>query len=120
MVASFSNFYSKTLVGFLSYHSKTLFLRAFTLKPTERVYVLLKNDARDFQNSPPFERSASFYVRISESFKRFQIFWKTKTFFKKLEYRFLFEATKIKNTSFPFKTALSEANVKTNRMVTTK
>ena len=43
-----------------------------------------------------------------------------KTFFKKLEYRFLVETTKIENTSFPFKTALSEANVKTNRMVTTK
>ena len=49
-----------------------------------------------------------------------QIFWKTKTFFKKLEYRFLVETTKIENTSFPFKTALSEANVKTNRMTTTK
>ena len=49
-----------------------------------------------------------------------QIFWKTKTFFKKLEYRFLVETTKIENTSFPFKTALSEANVKTNRMATTK
>ena len=50
----------------------------------------------------------------------FQIFWKPKTFFEKLEYRFLVETTKIENTSFPFKTALSEANVKTNRMVTTK
>ena len=49
-----------------------------------------------------------------------QTFWKTKAFFKKLEYRFLVEATKIENTSFPFKTALSEANVKTNRMATTK
>ena len=49
-----------------------------------------------------------------------QIFWKTKTFIKKLDYRFLVETTKIENTSFPFKTALSEANVKTNRMVTTK
>ena len=49
-----------------------------------------------------------------------QIFWKTKTFFKKLEYHFLVETTKIENTSFPFKTALSEANVKTNRMATTK
>ena len=48
-----------------------------------------------------------------------QIFWRTKTFFKKLEYRFLVEATKIENT-FPFKTALSEANVKTNKMATTK
>ena len=49
-----------------------------------------------------------------------QIFWKTKTFFKKLEYRFLVESTKIENASFPYKTAISEANVKTNRMVTTK
>ena len=49
-----------------------------------------------------------------------QIFWKTKTFFKKLEYSFLVETTKIESTSFPFKTALSEANVNTNRMATTK
>ena len=37
-----------------------------------------------------------------------------------MEYRFLVEATKIENASFPFKTALSEANVKTNKMATTK
>ena len=43
-----------------------------------------------------------------------------KTFFKKLECRFLVETTKIESTSFPFKTALSEANVQTNRMATTK
>ena len=67
----------------------------------------------DFQNSPPFEGLACFYVAISESFRRFQyflilkqIFWKTKTFFKKLEYLILVEVTKIENTSFPFKTAL--------------
>ena len=51
-----------------------LFLRVFILKPTERAWVLLKNGTRDFQNSPPFERSACFYVTISESFKRFQYF----------------------------------------------
>ena len=39
-----------------------------------------------------------------------------KTFFKKLEYYFLAVTTKIENSLFPFKTALSEANVKTNRM----
>ena len=49
-----------------------------------------------------------------------QIFWKTKTFFIKLEYRLLAETTKTENTSFTFKTTLSEANVKTNRMTTTK
>ena len=36
-----------------------------------------------------------------------------------MEYRFLVEATKIENASFPFKTALSEANVKTSKMATT-
>ena len=50
------------------------FFRGFILKPTERAQVLLKNGTRDFQNSPPFERSACFYVTISESFKRFQYF----------------------------------------------
>ena len=35
-------------------------------------------------------------------------------------YSFLVETTKIENTSFPFKTALSEANVQANRMTTTK
>ena len=49
-----------------------------------------------------------------------QIFQKTKTFFKKLEYGFLVERIKIEKTSFPYKTAISEANFKTNRMVTTK
>ena len=37
-----------------------------------------------------------------------------------LTLNFLVECTKIENTSFPYKTALSEATVKTNRMVTTK
>ena len=31
-----------------------------------------------------------------------------------------FETTKIENKSYPFKTAVSEVNVKTNRMATTK
>ena len=41
-------------------------------------------------------------------------------FSKKLEYHFLVESTKIENASFPYKTAISKANVKTNRMVSTK
>ena len=43
-----------------------------------------------------------------------------KAFLMKLEYRFLVESTKIGNTSSPYKTATSEANVKTNKMVTAK
>ena len=46
-----------------------------------------------------------------------QIFWKTKTFFKKLEYLFLVESTKIVNASFPYKSTISEANATKNRMV---
>ena len=41
-------------------------------------------------------------------------------FSKKLEYRLLVETTNIEKASIPFKTALSEANVKTNRMATRK
>ena len=40
--------------------------------------------------------------------------------FKKLEYRFLVESTKIENPTFPYKTALPESHVKTNRMESTK
>ena len=45
------------------------------------------------------------------------IFWKKKIFFKKLDYRFLVESSKIENGSFPCKTAILEANITTNRMV---
>ena len=81
---------------------------------------------KTLQNSPSFERSTYFYVKISGNFERFQYFnfetdfLENENFFKKLEYCFLVENTKIENVSFPYKTAISEANVKTNRMVSTK
>ena len=111
---------------FLSYHWKTFFLRGFNLKPAEGAQVLLKTGIKDFQNSLSFERLACFYVTISGNLNVFntlilkQIFKKTKTFFRKLEYRFLVESTKIENASFSCNTALSEANVKTKRMMSTK
>ena len=49
-----------------------------------------------------------------------KIFWETESFFKKLEYRFLAESANIENASFPYKNPLSETNVKTNRIVSTK
>ena len=48
------------------------------------------------------------------------IFWEKETLFKKLEYHFLVESTKIENTSSSYKIVLSEANVKANRLVNTK
>ena len=41
---------------------------------------------------------------------------KTKIFLKKLEYRFSIQSTTNESTTFPYKTTLSKANVKTNSM----
>ena len=49
-----------------------------------------------------------------------QISWKTKNFFEKLDDCFLVESIKFENSSFTYKTAISEANVKTNGTVNTK
>ena len=65
-------------------------------------------------------------MTISESFKRFQYFsfeinfLENENLFQKIGVPFLVETNKIEKTSFPFKSALSEANVTTNRMATTK
>ena len=48
-----------------------------------------------------------------QSVEILNLFSKTKSFFKKLEYSFLVESTKVENASFPYKTVISEANVKT-------
>ena len=58
-----------------------------------------------------------FFVTVSENFKRFQYFnfeidfLENKNFFQKTGVQFLVESTKIENASFPYKTAISEANV---------
>ena len=54
-----------------------------------------------------------FILNVFNTFALKQIFWNTKNIFTKLYYRFLVESTKIENASFPYKTAISEANVKT-------
>ena len=95
--------------------------RGFILKSIERALVLLKSGAMDFQSSP-FERLACFYVTIRGILNvcNILIFWKMKTFFKKLEYPFLVESFQIENVSLLYKTAISEANLKTHRTVSTK
>ena len=67
-----------------------------------------------------FMRQSVKVLNVYNTLTLIQIFWKTKTFLKKLENHFLVQTTKIENISFPFKTASSEANVKTTRMATTK
>ena len=44
-----------------------------------------------------------------------QVFWKTKTFYEKLKYRFLAEVSVIKSAKFPYQSPLLKANVKKNR-----
>ena len=123
MIASFSNIYRKIWVGFCL-DIQNAFLRVLILKPTERAKILLKMVLGIFKIALRLrDRHVFMWQSVLNVFNTLiliQIFWKTKAFFKKLEYRFLDETTKIENTSFPFKTALSEANVKTNRMATTK
>ena len=49
-----------------------------------------------------------------------QIFLENEKLFQKTGVPFLVETAKIENTSFPFKTALSEVSVQTDRMATAK
>ena len=66
-------------------------------------------------------------IDITGDFERFQhlnfetsFLKKTKIFLKKLDYRFLVQSTTNNSATFPYKTALSEANVKTSCMGSTK
>ena len=59
-------------------------------------------------------------LKVSNTLTLKKIFWKTKTFSKKLEHFFLVESTKIESASFPYQTGISEANVRTKRIVSKK
>ena len=74
MVARSSKFYYKICLGFCLNTRKHFFFGGFILKAIERAQILLKNGTSDFQNSPPLERLACFYVTISGNFQRFQYF----------------------------------------------
>ena len=107
-VTPFSKFYGEIWVAFCLNTTKCFFLE---------VFFKVLSCTRDFQNKPPFERSACFYVTITGNFACFWYFNfesnflnKRKLYFKKLEYRFLVESTKIENATFQFKTTLSEGN----------
>ena len=62
-------------------------------------------------------------MTISGNFERFQYFnfetdfLENENLFQKTGVPFSVESTKIENASFPYKTAISESNVKANRVV---
>ena len=65
-------------------------------------------------------------MTITGNFEFFQYFnfetsfLKNENLFKKMENRFLAESDRTENATFSYKTALTEAKVKTNRMGNTK
>ena len=69
------------------------------------------NFETDFLEVPFFSWKHQGWKRIISTLTLKQIFWK---------YRFLVESTKVENALFPYKTAISKANIKANRMVSTK
>ena len=75
------------------------FSQRFHFKGNRKNIGSSKNGTRDFQNNPPFERSARFYVTISGKYERFQYFNFEKDF---LENGNLFEKTEV--PCFQFKT----------------
>ena len=74
---------------------KNAFSQRFHFKANRKNIGSSKNCIRDFQNSPPFQRSTCFYETINGNFERFQYFnfetefLKNEKLFKKLEYHFL-------------------------------
>ena len=68
--------------------------------------------------------STTFYCRILKSKDVTQLWNKSsvkcKTLFKKLEYSFLVESTKLENRTFSYRTTLSKVNVKANRLESIK
>ena len=102
-----ASFTAKLELNFCLNTGKRFFLRRSILKPTERAHVLLKNGTRDFKialrlrDRHVFMWQSLGILSVFNTLTLKQIFWKTKFFFKKLEYHFLVEGTKIENTSFP-------------------
>ena len=117
MIAPFSNLYGKIWVGFCL---NTLFLRGFILQQQERHRFFWKTALALFKIALRLRDQHAFMWHDFNILTLTQIFWKTKTFLKKLEYSFLVESNKIENAIFLYKTALSSAIVKTNGIVTTK
>ena len=50
------------------------FCQGFHFKANRKSIESSRNGTRDFQNTPPSERSACFYVTITGNFERFQHF----------------------------------------------
>ena len=71
---TFQQFYCKIWVSFCLNTGKRGFSQRFYFQEKRKSLGFSKDCTMDFQNSPLFERSACFYVVISENFEHFQYF----------------------------------------------
>ena len=110
----FSKFYVKIWVGFSTLENT--YSQKFLLKANRKNMVSSKKPVPAIFKIALRLRDWHAFICQSVEIR----YLKTKTFSKKLECRFLIGSTKIENASFPCKTAILEANVKANRMMSTK
>ena len=123
LLSAFQQGLRQNLSWFLSYTGKRFFFYRFHFKVTRKSIASSTKFLRICKIALRLRDRHVFMWRSLEIFyiSNFeQIFWKTQTLFKKLEHRFLVESAKIENATISYKTLLSEANVKTNRMGSTK
>ena len=71
---SFQQVLREIWIGFCINTWKRFFLEVLFKANRKSIGSSKKNDTKDFQNSPPFERPARFHVALSRNFKRFQYF----------------------------------------------
>ena len=122
LLSAFQQVYCKIWVGFCLNTSKRFLLEVSFWSQQKEHWFFLKTVLGIFKIALRLRGGHVFMWQSVEILNVFntlalkQIFWKMQTLFKKPEYRFLVESTKIDNATFPYKTFLSEATVKTNRM----
>ena len=120
MVATFSKFYSKIWVSFGLNTGEWFLLEVAVSDQLKEQRFFYKEIAVRLRDQQVFMWRSVKTLNIFSNSNLKQIFLKTITFFKKLQYYFLVGGKKIENASFPYKTAISLADVETNTMVTTK
>ena len=106
MVAPSSKFYDKIWVGFCLNTGKGFFweISFYSQQKEDRAFwktvLVIFKIALHLRDRDVFRWQSAAILNVFNSSTLKQIFLKTKTLFKNLEYRFLVESTKIANASF--------------------
>ena len=125
MAVPFSKFYGKIWVSFCLNTGKRFFLEVSISSQQKEHRFFCKTVLGIFKIALRLRDRYGFMwrsVKILNIFSTLTLkqFSRKLPFFKKLKYHLLVECIKIEKASFPYKTVISEANVETNGIVTTK